>query len=254
MHDITKLKQAEEAMRESEKNFRTVVKNANDGLIIASSTGAHLYANRRASEITGYSVEELLTIRMDELAYPDEIPKLFETLKKRINGEEISRQYETVIVQKEGKTVPIEITGAKTFWQDQVADIVIFRDISESKRANELLRESEEKYRNLFNNAEVGMFRTRLDGSEILDLNDKFLDICGRTREEVQGSPSVIHWPDPSEREEIVCRLELEGHVLDFECEMLNKQGEVRTCLTSLVLYREQGILEGSIIDITERK
>ena len=65
-----------------------------------------------------------------------------------------------------------------------------------------LLRQSEEKFRNLFNNAEVGMFRTRSDGSAMLDLNDKYLSILGRSREETVGKPSVILWADPKEREE----------------------------------------------------
>jgi PAS domain S-box-containing protein len=124
----------------------------------------------------------------------------------------------------------------------------------EKRQAEAALRESEEKFRNLFNNAEVGMFRTRIDGSEILDVNEKFLEIFGRTREEVQGFPSVIHWADPREREEMVGRLKAEGRVIDFECRMLNKQGQVRTCITSLRLFDEQGSLEGSILDITDRK
>ena len=98
------------------------------------------------------------------------------------------------------------------------------------------------------------MFRTRLDGSEILDMNEQFLKIFNYTREEVKGHPSVIHWADTKEREEMLHRLETEGHVTDFECKMLNKQGGVRRCITSLRLYRSQGILEGSIVDITERK
>jgi PAS domain S-box-containing protein len=124
----------------------------------------------------------------------------------------------------------------------------------EKQQAEAALRESEEKFRNLFNNAEIGMFRTKLDGSEILDANEKFLEIFGRTHEEVQGRPSAMHWADPREREDMVHRLEAEGRVTAFECRMLNKQGEVRTCLTSLRLVREQDILEGSILDITERK
>jgi PAS domain S-box-containing protein len=58
----------------------------------------------------------------------------------------------------------------------------------------ELLRVSEEKFRHLFNNAEIGMFRTRLDGSEVLDVNRKCLEIMGRTREEVLGKPSIKIW------------------------------------------------------------
>ena len=130
-----------------------------------------------------------------------------------------------------------------------------FRDITDRKRAEEKLRESEGKYRDLFNNAEVGIFRSRLDGSEVIEVNRKFLDIVGMTLEETLGKPSVNLWVDPKEREEMVKRLVADGNVLGYEYHMLNKRhGDVRNCLVSLRLYRDQGILEGSIIDITERK
>ena len=118
----------------------------------------------------------------------------------------------------------------------------------------EALRLSEEKYRNLFDNAEVGMYRSRLDGSEFLDVNEKFLKILGRPRSEVQGAPSVSFWADPQERAELVRRLQAEGHVTDFELGILNKQGQLRLCLLSARLYPQDAILEGSIQDITERK
>jgi two-component system, cell cycle sensor histidine kinase and response regulator CckA len=134
------------------------------------------------------------------------------------------------------------------------SNIKLARILAERERLVASLQESEEKYRTLFNNAEVGMFRTRLDGSQILDLNEKFLDIFGYTREEMEGSPSLTHWVDPHEREELVRRLHVEGRVTDFECKVRNKYGEERTCTTSLRLYPEQGILEGSTIDVTELK
>ena len=124
----------------------------------------------------------------------------------------------------------------------------------EKRRAEAALRESEEKFRSLFNNAEIGMFRTRLDGSEVLDANEKYLEILGRPREEVQGQPSLIHWVDPHDREELVRLVEAEGHVTAFECRVRNARGEMRICLTSMRLFREQNILEGSILDITDRK
>jgi PAS domain S-box-containing protein len=121
-------------------------------------------------------------------------------------------------------------------------------------RAEKQLAESELKYRSIFDNSEVAMFRTRLDGSEVLDFNQKFLSILGRTNEEVQGKPLVIHWADPLELQEMVRIIQAEGLVKDFECKILTKQGEVRTCRTSIKLYPEKGILEGSIIDITAEK
>jgi PAS domain S-box-containing protein len=128
------------------------------------------------------------------------------------------------------------------------------RGRTELKRAEDALRESEKKYHDLFENAEVGMFRIRLDGWEVIDVNRKFLELSGRTREEVIGNPSAIHWADPREREEMQSMLARDGGVMNYECRLLNARGEVRSCLQSLKLFAGQGVLEGSLVDITERK
>ena len=136
---------AEEALKESEGNFRTLAENASDGILIATSEGVHVYANKWAAEITGYSVAELRGIGVKELAHPDEFEKLAERLQKRLAGERVPRQYETAIITKDRKKVPVEIAGAQTVWQGQPADIVIIRDITERKQAEEALKEYSER-------------------------------------------------------------------------------------------------------------
>ncbi len=127
-------------------------------------------------------------------------------------------------------------------------------DVTELKVYADRLQEREEKYRNLFNNSGVGMFRTRLDGSEILDVNQKCLDIFGRSREEVIGKPSVKLWVDPQEREDMVKMLLSADHVSELEIKVLHTKNGVRNCVISIVFYREQGFFEGTLIDITDRK
>jgi PAS domain S-box-containing protein len=127
-------------------------------------------------------------------------------------------------------------------------------DITERKQMQETLRQSEEKYRNLFNNAEVGMFRTKVDGTKVLDFNEKYLEIYGLKREEMLGRPAAAYWADPAERAVLVEKLKATGRVTDFECRMLTKSGEVKTCMASLRFYPQQGIIEGSMIDITAWK
>jgi len=151
---------------ERNDNFRALAENANDGILIATGEGKHVYANRRASTITGFSVEELLEIRMQDLAHPDELKKLERILRKRLGGKPVPSRYETAILRKDGKKAPVEVTGAKSSWHGQVADIVIIRDIEDRKRDQERLRESEWKYKKLMKNI--------CDGVYILDSEGRF--------------------------------------------------------------------------------
>ena len=169
------------------------------------------------------------------------------------------RELVVPIMRSERIAAVLAIGNKPTDYTEKDIEIVSYLadvawEVALRKMAEQALKESEDKYRHLFNNSEVGMFRTRLDGSEILDINEECLKIFGRTREEMQGKSSVIHWADPHEREEMSRRLNTDGRVTDFECKLLNKQGEVRTCVMSVRLYREQGVQEGSMMDITERK
>jgi two-component system, cell cycle sensor histidine kinase and response regulator CckA len=128
-----------------------------------------------------------------------------------------------------------------------------FRARTELRLAEESLRKSEKKFRDLFDHAEIGMFRSRIDGSRFLDVNRKFLEIFGRSREEMVGGSSEIHWADPRERAQMVRILTRDGRVTNYECGMLDARGTLHNCLTSLRLDSE-GVLEGSLVDVTERK
>ncbi|MBI1865197.1 MAG: PAS domain S-box protein [Nitrospirae bacterium] len=114
-----------------------LVENANDGIMIAGSVGIHLFANRRAAEITGYSVEELLNVTIKDLAHPDELPKIMEHFVMRMARQDSPRQYATMIRRKNGESLPVEITAARTAWKGQPAVIVVFRDIAERLRLEE---------------------------------------------------------------------------------------------------------------------
>jgi PAS domain S-box-containing protein len=255
--DITDRKRTEEDLCNSETRLWDLYENAPNAYFSVGTDGLIRQCNKGAEELLGYPREMLEGKRVFDLYMDGQEgkEKAVKVFQKFISGERLTSE-ELQMQKADGS--PIWISLSVNAIRDGDGKIVESRstavNITERKVAEEALRDSEEKFRNLFNNAEVGMFRTRPDGSEILDMNEKFLKIFGRTREEMRGSPSVIHWADSHEREEMVRRLNTDGRVTDFECKMLNKQGEVRVCLTSLRLYKEQGLLEGSILDITDRK
>ncbi|MCX5829947.1 MAG: PAS domain S-box protein [Deltaproteobacteria bacterium] len=248
-----------DTLRKSEESFRAVAENAHDGLIIGLSMGTHIYANKRSSEITGYSVEELLKITMKELAHPDEILKLSEMLKKRLEGEEIPRQYETALVHKEGKTVPIELTGTKTFWHGQVADMVIFRDISERKRAEETLRRSEENFHHSLDDSPLGVRIVTVEG-ETIYANRAILDIYGYDSIEDLKTTPVEKRYTPESHADFLIRREQRRQGVDvpseYTIDIIRKDGEVR----HLYVFRKEIIWDGErqfqvlYNDITDRK
>jgi PAS domain S-box-containing protein len=142
--NITERIKIEAALRESESNFRAIAENANDGILIEVGDGNHryTYANKKASDLTGYTIVELLNLGYKDLVHPDEIERIGQKYKRRMAGKPVTPNYETIIVKKDGTNIPVAVTGSKTFWHGQTAVMVVFRDISLRKRFEEALAKS----------------------------------------------------------------------------------------------------------------
>jgi PAS domain S-box-containing protein len=252
--EIAERRLAEQGMLESETSYRGLFNSVTEGIFIQNQQGRFQDVNPGALRMYGYSREFFIGKLPANLGAPGKNDKaMYErAFQKALGGE--PQQFEFWGLRSNGEIFPQEILLSKGIYFGQDIVIALAHDITERKQVEETLRQNERKYRNLFNNSEVGMFRTRLDGSEILDFNEKYLEILGFTYDEIKGRPSVDLWANKLERDRMVQLLKDQGHVTDFEFVLLTKQGEQRTCITSSHLYPDQGILEGSIQDITERK
>ncbi len=135
-------KEMEKALQESEENFKALAENANDGILIAAGEGKHVFANKRAAEMTGYSTSELLKTTIKDLAHPDEFEKIKKRYRTIISGKPFQRQYETKLIRKNGKETPIEVASARSNWQGQPADVVFIKDLTERIKAEEALKKS----------------------------------------------------------------------------------------------------------------
>ncbi len=148
VRDITERKRAEETLRESEEKYRNLVERANDGIVIVQD-GIVKFINTRLAEMRGVTAEEVIGTPFTDHIYPDELPEVVDRYKRRMAGEDVSPIYETALRCKDGSRIHAELNAGIVTYQGKPADLVIVRDITERKRAEETLRESEERFRSL---------------------------------------------------------------------------------------------------------
>jgi PAS domain S-box-containing protein len=256
--DITERKKAEKELYESRQMLQTVLDTIPAGVFWKDRNFIYLGGNRAWLDAAGLkSAEEVIGKSDYGLPWDKEQVDSFREYDKRVMESGIPEFDIIEPFTRAGGTLSWARTNKVPLRDSQGSIIGIlgtYEDVTKIKQADEALRMSEEKYRNLFNNSEVGMFRTRFDGSEILEFNKKYLEILGYTSEELEGIPSVSLWVNKNEREKVVQKLKAEGRMTELEFELLNKQGDVINCIGSARLYPDTGIVEGSILDITERK
>lgn len=140
--DITERKQSEEALRESEQQYRLLIENVNDGIVI-SQNEYFVFFNRRFAEMLGYAPEELKRKNFREIYTPESIEILMKRKEQRDRGEEVSPRYETVFRRKDGTRIHVEANVRVFHYKDSPATFAVIRDATERKRLEEQLRQAQ---------------------------------------------------------------------------------------------------------------
>ncbi len=198
--DITERKQAEEELRESEEKYRNLVERANDGVIIAQDAIVK-FVNPRMAEIFGYTVAEMIDTEFLAYVHPEERPRIIDIYKRRIQGEDIPSIYEMEALHKDGRRIEVEINSGITNYHGKPATLSFARDITERKQAEEALRESEEKYRNLVERANDGV--SIVQNGKVKFVNARMAEMFGYSIDEITGA-DFMEYVHPEERPRII--------------------------------------------------
>ncbi len=237
-------------------NFQNLADSIRDGIVIASADGHHIYANGHASQLLGYSPEEMLKTTLKDLADPHAYPVRQQRLLDRIAGRPVPSNYETIIRRKDGTSLYVEVSGTKIQWDGQYCDLVVFRDISDRKKAEDELHRSEQRYRLIFENNFDAFLLTDINGG-IISVNPATCKMFGRTADEICqiGRNGIVDTSDPR----LKVALEERSRTGRFSGELtcLRQDGSKFPVELSTTIFKDtDGLLRTSILirDITERQ
>jgi PAS domain S-box-containing protein len=193
--DVTEKIAAEKALKESEAKFRRFVEEMNDCYCVLQGSKV-VFTNARGAEMFGFSRDEVIGKTVHELLLPEIVKELEDVYRKRRRGERRSPYYETTIIGKNGTSRPVELGVRVIEYAGKSAISLVARDISNRKQIEEALRESEARFRAIFESAAIGIALVNVGGNPVT-INPAFHGILGYTAEEFIGmDPDKYLYPE----------------------------------------------------------
>ena len=254
-------KTAEEALKESQERYRTAIEYSNDGVALVEGDKL-IYVNTRMVEMFGYaSSDELIGQTVAVTVHPDDSEMVLSINRKRQKGEHVPSRYEFKGVKKDGSVVYIEVSATRVNYKGVSVALAYLRDATERKLSEKLLKETEDKYRSIFENAVEGMFQTTPDG-RFIAANPALARIYGfeSPQELLDNITDVANqmYVKPEDRRILQNLYATQGFVSNFITQLYRKDGEkIWISMSARAVKDVQGEIvhyEGTIEDITQSK
>jgi len=259
--DITERKQAEEKLRQSEENYKTLFNSSVIGIYVLDiETMKVVIGNRAASEMAGFSsAGDGIGINPFDFIIPEEREQFLEMAAKEFE-QDLRRTHEVRVVGKDGGTGWISIMSAKIMHEGRLAALVSFTDITERKLAEEALRQSEENYRVLFDSSVIGTIVLDAETMKILMVNQAAATMFGFSSVEEARGVDPLDFILLEDREMVLEIVTKELFEQDLrrtqELRMITKDGREIWISATAARIMHEGKLAGliSFTDITEQK
>ncbi len=256
--DITAKKAAEQELRRRETRYRALMEGASDAILLANSEGYLIEVNPQAVDLMGYDHHALVGMHFTQLHPPEILPRVAEAFGALAQGGRLEA-LNLEILRQDGQRVPVDITGSVIEVDGENIIQGIFHDLRERLQIEQALRESEIRFRRVFESNVVGMLFADL-GGQITDANDRFLAMLGYTRQELE-SGCCLNWAEltPPEYQALdraaIARLRHHNALDPVEKAYFHKDGHlVPVLLGAAMLSDEEGTCVCVVVDISDRK
>ncbi len=175
------------ALQESKRRYQALFEHANDGVFILNTEGVHIVTNQRAADMLGYEFDELVGKTIQEMVAPEDYPQAVQNLEAILTGVTLPI-YERTFIRKDGSPLPAEINATLVYDNTGAPQHIqsIVRDISERKRAEQAIKESEERYRSLVEDMPILVCRFYLDGT-LSFVNDAYAQYFKKDKLDLVG-------------------------------------------------------------------
>ena len=227
---------------------------SSDAVFLHDLTGKLLYVNEAAATQTGYTREELTGMTLRDLDDPETYARMRIRMTELMNRRALA--FEGGHRRKDGAVIPVDVRARMVDWEDRGIVLSVARDITERKRAESALRDSEERYRTLFEQSIDAIFGNRPDGSG-MEANQAWLDLFGYTPDDLASMNAADLYACPSDREKFLHALQDTGAVRD-EVTLKKKDGTVILCQRVAFARRDSKgqvvAYQGIVRDITAQR
>ncbi|MBD3887086.1 PAS domain S-box protein [Phormidium tenue FACHB-886] len=259
--EIAERQQTEAALGQSEANYRNLLQTANSVIVRYDPQGRIRYINDYGVKLLGYEEHEILGRTLFETIIPEaELSgrDMRPFVHNLLRDPQSFPQGEGENLCRDGRRVWVAWSNQAIFnEQGEFVEILsVGNDITQRRQAEEALQRSEAKFRAIFENSQVGIFRTRLSDGLILNANQRLANLLGfDSPEEIIGVEYCIgYFVSLSDHQQSIEVLKRDGEVRSYEVQMRKRDGTLFWGLSSSYLNEDDDYIEGVIADISDRK
>jgi len=242
----------EELINEQSFLIEEVFHNIQDGVGIVDEHEDIIFCNPAYAAIFDEDIENLVGRNLSEFMDKAAFNVILAQTKIRKKGR--SSLYDLPIVTNKGTRKEIRISASPRFGEDgrYIGVFGSIRDVTGTRRTEEALKRSEERYRNLVDNSLLGIFQSNLEG-EILFVNDSLVRMMEhRSADEMISAGAPLHYKRKKDREAFLRRLGNEKKVDGHTLELITRKG--KTILVEVSAVLDGDLIYGTVMDVTDRK